>query len=87
MTEHDDMALARLAEQILSLVESHYPLKAAIGIDAPTDSYIQARRSYRKARRACNACMRTHTWDIRFYNDLNMELISGELEDATEAGI
>ncbi len=84
VTEHDDAALKRLAEQILSLAESRYSLKAAIGIDAPAENYMQARRSYRKARRACNACMRTHTWDIRFYNDLNMELISGELEDATK---
>ncbi len=84
VTEHDDAALARLAGQILSMVQSRYPLKAAIGIDAPADNYMQARRSYQKAKRACNACMRTHTWDVRFYNDLNMELIAGELEDVTK---
>ncbi|NLI54256.1 MAG: hypothetical protein GX417_07995 [Clostridiales bacterium] len=81
VTEHDDEALARQAEQILSLAESRYPLKAAVGIDAPTENYIQARQSYNKAKRACNACMRTHAWSVRFYNDLNMELISGELDD------
>lgn len=80
----DDDVILRLARGIRSIAEAIGPLRVAIGVDSPAESYMQAQNAYIKARRANKVCMRTHKWDLRFYNDLNMEVFADEINEITK---
>lgn len=80
----DDEAVLRCVRGMQTLVESYLPLRLAVGVDSPAESYLQASKAYQKARRANKACMRTHKWDLRFYDDLNMEVLVYEMGDTVK---
>lgn len=82
VSETSDEGLLNIAQQLISIVETKYALKLAIGIDASAESFTNAKSSYMSARAANHACMRTHRWDVRFYHDLRMELLIDEVHDA-----
>ncbi|MEM5770282.1 MAG: sugar diacid recognition domain-containing protein, partial [Bacillota bacterium] len=84
VSETSDDGLHHIAQQLISVVETKYALKLAIGIDSSAESFTNAKNSYMCARIANHACMRTHKWDVRFYHDLRMELLIDDVHDATK---
>lgn len=82
VTETSDQGLRRIAEQLSALTAVLAGLRLAVGIDAGEEPFYAARTALHRARVANHACMRTHRWDLRFYNDLRMELIVEGMPDA-----
>lgn len=79
-----DEEMAAFAEDIKAHLEEKYPLRLAIGIDSGNHSYQQMHMAYVKANKALQACLRMHKKDIRFYDDINMEIFSDEVTDITK---
>ncbi|HWT27186.1 MAG TPA: sugar diacid recognition domain-containing protein [Mobilitalea sp.] len=76
-----DESVKTLAVDLKKQVEDIFPLKLAIGIDSKADSYAFIQTALIRAQKANKACMRTHKRDIRFYDDLNMEVFSDEISE------
>lgn len=74
-----DKEIESLAIELKKQVEELYPVKLAIGIDGLVDNYAFMKTALNRAQKSNNACMRTHKRDIRFYNDLNMEVFTDEI--------
>lgn len=81
ITAKNDDEIIGTATLLKREIESKYPVKLAIGIDSPVGNYTFAKLALNRATKANRACMRTHKWDIRFYDDLNMEVFCDELEE------
>ncbi|MFV0342392.1 MAG: CdaR family transcriptional regulator [Anaerocolumna sp.] len=81
MTAKKDDEIIEIITSLKSEIESKYPVKLAIGIDSPMSNYTFAKIALSRAMKANRACMRTHKWDIRFYDDLNMEVFCDELDE------
>lgn len=73
-----------IIQSLKNEIESKYPVKLAIGIDSPMSNYTFAKVALSRAMKTNRACMRTHKWDVRFYDDLNMEVFCDELEENTK---
>jgi carbohydrate diacid regulator len=72
----------RIAQRLVALAEATPGLRLAVGADGEVFPFYAAKTALRQARVANQACMRTHRWSIRFYNELRMELIVEGLSDA-----
>ena len=82
--QRSDEEMEDLAEELKAHLEDKYPLRLAIGIDSGKHSYQQMHMAYVKANKALQACLRMHKKDIRFYDDINMEIFSDEVTDITK---
>lgn len=82
----DDAQLLKTAEDYRQLIENRYQVNVAIGIDSAQNAkdYLLAYRACLQAKKALHACMRTHRQDIRFYDDLNMEIFTDELSETVK---
>ena len=81
VTGMKDKDVMYMANRIKTVVESQYEATLAIGIDSPIDNYMLIHNAYGKAQKALQACIRSQSKDIRFYNTINMEIFSGEIPD------
>lgn len=81
VTTLKDKEILNTAIKIKHNVESNLKVKLAIGIDSPVNNYTLIHHAYIKALKALQACTRSQTKDIRFYNTINMEIFSGEIPD------
>ena len=84
VTTLDDWGLTLLAKELKRQVEEQFSIRMAIGIDSRVDSFIYMQTALSHAHKANKACMRTHRRDIRFYNDLNMEIFTDEITELTK---
>lgn len=73
-----------LALELKKQVEELYPIKLAIGIDSIVDNFAFMKTALIRAHKSNNACMRTHKRDIRFYDDLNMEVFTDEVSELSK---
>lgn len=81
VTTLKDKDILNTAKRIKDNVESNLEIKLAIGIDSPVNDYTLIHHAYIKALKALQACIRSQSKDIRFYNTINMEIFSGEIPD------
>ncbi|TAH74795.1 MAG: hypothetical protein EWM47_01450 [Anaerolineaceae bacterium] len=84
VTEVTDECVEFLAKEIKKQVEEEYPVKVAIGIDSMTDSFKYIQNAVIRAQKANHSCMRTHKRDIRFYDDLSMEVFTDEISELSK---
>lgn len=84
VTNRTDREMERLAVNIKRTVEEQVNVKIAIGVDDKCHSYTMSHISYAKAYKALQSCLRTHKFDIRFYNDINMEIFTDEISDLSK---
>ncbi|MDO4261827.1 MAG: sugar diacid recognition domain-containing protein [Eubacteriales bacterium] len=84
VTTRTDRDMRRLAEAIRGIVEEQTNLKAAIGIDDQCHPYTVMHISYSRAYKALQSCLRIRKSDIRFYNDINMEIFTDEISDLSK---
>lgn len=86
--ELEDSSILGIAKDYRKLIVNRYQVQTAIGIDSrPShgdDGYLFAYRACTQAKKALSACLRTHQRNIRFYDDLNMELFTDELSDTVK---
>lgn len=82
-----DEELLKMAEDFRNLIYGRYHMKVAVGIDSPLNdgNYLLACKSCIQAQKALHACLRTHIRDIRFYDDLNMEIFTDELSESIKS--
>ena len=85
VAETTDEGLLRIAERLIAITETVPGLTLAVGADAEAEPFYAAKSALHKARVANQACMRTHRWNVRFYNDLRMELIVDSTSDQSKA--
>lgn len=78
-----DEALLKMAKDFQKLIASRFSLNVAVGIDSALGdgSYLLAYKACTQAKKALQACLRTHLRDLRFYDDLNMEIFTEELPE------
>lgn len=84
VTATSDESVETLARELKKKVEEKYFVKLAIGIDSIVENYAFAQTALTRAQKANKACMRTHKRDIRFYEDLNMEVFTDEISELTK---
>ncbi|WP_029504806.1 CdaR family transcriptional regulator [Lachnoclostridium phytofermentans] len=84
VTATSDGSVETLARELKKKVEEKYFVKLAIGIDSIVENYAFAQTALTRAQKANKACMRTHKRDIRFYEDLNMEVFTDEISELTK---
>lgn len=85
VTEASDEGLRHIAGRLIAITEATPGLRLAVGVDAEAEPFYAAKSALRRARVANRACMRTHRWDVRFYNELRMELIVDAMRDSQKA--
>ena len=85
VTETADEGLLRIAKRLIAITETTPGLTLAVGADAEAEPFYAAKSALHKARVANQACMRTHRWNVRFYNELRMELIVDGTSDQSKA--
>ncbi len=79
-----DKDIEALARELKKQVEELYPINLAIGIDSIVDNFAFMQTALIRAQKSNNACMRTHKRDIRFYDDLNMEVFTDEVSELSK---
>lgn len=79
-----DRELEHLAENLKEAAEKQPGVRLAIGIDDRCRLYTMTHISYTKAYKALQACMRAHGKDIRFYNEINLEIFTDEISDLSK---
>ncbi len=84
VTATTDESVELLAEELKRLVEEKFLVKLAIGIDSIVENFAFAQTALTRAQKANKACMRTHKRDIRFYDDLNMEVFTDEISELSK---
>lgn len=84
VSNRTDKEMANLALSIQKAVEEQVDVKVAIGIDDRCHPYTMTHISYAKAYKALQSCLRTHKHEIRFYNDINMEIFTDEISDLSK---
>lgn len=77
--DRTDEEIERLALSVTEELWNRYRLKLAVGIDSRNRNYLLMHQAYIRSKKAVDACIRTHKWDLRFYDDLNMEIFSEEI--------
>ena len=86
--ELEDSSVFHIAEDYRKLIANRYQIQVAVGIDSHSshggDGYFFAYLACKQAKKALSACLRTHRSNIRFYDDLNMELFTDELSDTVK---
>ena len=81
VTDRSDIEMLEFARDIKMMIENRFPIRLAIGIDSRSNNYMFIHTSYVKAGKALQSCLRTHKRDIRFYDDLNMEIFADDVSD------
>lgn len=84
VTVISDSGAEILAKELKKQVEEKFPVYLAIGIDSKVDNFEFAQTALIRAQKANKACMRTHKRDIRFYDDLNMEVFTDEISELSK---
>lgn len=84
VTSLTDEEVENMANELKKQIEDIFPIKIAVGIDSRADSYTFVQAAMIQAQKANQACMRTHKRDIRFYDDLNMEVFTDEISELTK---
>lgn len=87
VTYMDNDHLLTLAKKIQSHIQAkHSHVLVAIGLDSGEDSggYLMAPQACVKATKALLSCMRTHKFDIRFFDDINMEIFANEISNTAK---
>ncbi len=84
VTAITDDAIEALAKELKKQVEENFSVKLAIGIDSSVENFAFAQTALIRAQKANKACMRTHKRDIRFYDDLNMEVFTDEISELSK---
>lgn len=84
VTAISDSGAETLAKELKKQVEEKFPVYLAIGIDSKVDNFEFAQTALIRAQKANKACMRTHKRDIRFYDDLNMEVFTDEISELSK---
>lgn len=79
-----DQQLEHLAKRLKSAVEKKFPVLLAVGADSPVSNYANLHNAYLKARKALQSSQRSKDKAIRFYDNINMEIFSGEIPDAVK---
>jgi carbohydrate diacid regulator len=84
VTAISDASAEALAKELKKQAEEKFPVYLAIGIDSKVDNFEFAQTALIRAEKANKACMRTHKRDIRFYDDLNMEVFTDEISELSK---
>lgn len=84
VTVISDLGAEILVKELKKQVEEKFPVYLAIGIDSKVDNFEFAQTALIRAQKANKACMRTHKRDIRFYDDLNMEVFTDEISELSK---
>lgn len=79
VTMRPDDKMHELAETIKKTIETNSKMHLTIGIDSQNNRYTMAHSSYKKALKAVQSSVRTHKHDIRFYNDINIEIFLDDI--------
>lgn len=79
VAERNNNDLLKLATNIKKMVESKFAVKVAIGLDSENASLAMMHQSFAKARKAFQSSVRKESYHISFYEDLNMEIITGDI--------
>ncbi|HKL99535.1 MAG TPA: sugar diacid recognition domain-containing protein [Mobilitalea sp.] len=79
VTMRPDDKMYELAETIKKTIETNSKMHLTIGIDSQNNRYTMAHSSYKKALKAVQSSVRTHKHDIRFYNDINIEIFLDDI--------
>lgn len=82
VTTRTDAEMLICAGDYKTYIENRYKVKVAIGIDSPgSGDYLQAHQAAVKARKALQSSLRRGGNEIRFYDNINLELISDEIPE------
>ena len=79
VSQRNDKELLKLATNIKEMVETRFSVKVAIGLDSESASLVTMHHSFTKARKAFQSSVAKGSYQIRFYDDLNMEIITEEI--------
>lgn len=82
VSAESDKGMLQLAKRVKNQVEQRNNVTLAVGIDAQVDSYAFIHNAYLKAKKAFQTCLKTPEKEIRFYDNINMELFVGEIPEA-----
>ncbi len=77
----NDKAMQQLPNRIKKEVENRNNVTLAIGIDSQASNYTFIHSAYLKATKALQACLRTQEKEIRFYDNINMEIFASEIPE------
>lgn len=81
-----DDALRAFAAALKADVEAVHPhIRLRIGIDSPADDYFHLSDACVEARKALHSCHRKGNVDIKFYDEINMELFADTIPYADKA--
>ena len=85
------MIKKRTNEQILQFIhelknslEKPYNIRLIIGIDSPNMDYLHIQSAYLKAQKALHSCLRRRATDIKFYDEINIEIFADEVSEISK---
>ena len=82
VTLKKDSEMKQRALDYKTYIENRFKVKVAVGIDSvPNEGYLMAYQSVIKARKALQSSLRRKNHEIRFYDNINLELISDEVPE------
>lgn len=81
----------RSNEQMLELIyelknslETNYPLRLIVGADSPDIDYLHIQSAYLKAQKALQSCLRRQAKEIKFYDEINIEIFADEVSEISK---
>ena len=79
ISQQGDDRLRQLAKQLVTTTFKCYGLKLAVGVDNNLGNYKIIHTSYINAEKALKACLASSQHEIKFYEDINLEIFMGEI--------
>lgn len=80
LTTKSDESIYRICNDIMEYIENKFSVKMNIGIDSKMKDYKSASLALNRAIKANRACIQKNQCNIKYYDDLNMEVFSYELD-------
>lgn len=70
--------------ELKNTIEANYPLRLIVGADSPDIDYLHIQSAYLKAQKALQSCLRRKAKEIKFYDEINIEIFADEVSEISK---
>lgn len=81
INKKSDEQILYFAKALKNSLEKQCAMRLIIGIDSPNIDYLHIQSAYLKAQKALQSCLRRRATDIKFYDEINIEIFADEVSE------
>ena len=82
--QRNNEQMLEFIRELKSAIEPNYPLRLIVGADSPDIDYLHIQSAYLKAQKALQSCLRRKNREIKFYDEINIEIFADEVSEISK---